>query len=78
MDDHNPSDHHEAAIVMLKRGPRTGEYVACCASSKCGYVGEFNLKLLKLIEQLPSLPNSFHRTNIQFTRVACEALLKTK
>ncbi|KAG2156447.1 uncharacterized protein EDB93DRAFT_1247156 [Suillus bovinus] len=38
MDDHNPSDHHEAAIVMLKRGPRTGEYVACCASSKCGYV----------------------------------------
>jgi hypothetical protein len=26
---------------MLKRGPRTGEYVACCASSKCGYVGEF-------------------------------------
>ncbi|KAG2744886.1 hypothetical protein P692DRAFT_20850060 [Suillus brevipes Sb2] len=38
LDDHKPNDHHEAAIVMLKRGPRTGEYVACCASSKCGYV----------------------------------------
>ncbi|KAG1759884.1 hypothetical protein EDD22DRAFT_848896 [Suillus occidentalis] len=28
----------EAAIVMLTRGQNAGEYLACCALSKCGYV----------------------------------------
>ncbi|KAG2051611.1 hypothetical protein BDR06DRAFT_973708 [Suillus hirtellus] len=36
--DHNPNDPHEAAIVMSKWGLRTGEYIARCALSKCGYV----------------------------------------
>ncbi|KAG1865191.1 hypothetical protein C8R48DRAFT_672466 [Suillus tomentosus] len=38
IDDHNPNDPREAAIVMSKRGLRTGEYIARCALSKCGYV----------------------------------------
>ncbi|KAG1848814.1 hypothetical protein C8R48DRAFT_677193 [Suillus tomentosus] len=37
-DDENASYHREAAIVVLTRGPHVGEYVACCASSKCGYI----------------------------------------
>lgn len=40
LDDHDPSNHCEAAIVMITRGPNAGEYLACCALSKCGYVGE--------------------------------------
>ncbi|KAG0693481.1 hypothetical protein DFH29DRAFT_881418 [Suillus ampliporus] len=39
MDDHDPINHHEAAIVISTRGPNLGQYVACCALSKCGYVG---------------------------------------
>ncbi|KAG1842300.1 hypothetical protein C8R48DRAFT_679051 [Suillus tomentosus] len=33
-----PPGHCEAAIVMLTRGQNAGEYLACCALSKCGYV----------------------------------------
>ncbi|KAG1761000.1 hypothetical protein EDD22DRAFT_848115 [Suillus occidentalis] len=50
IDDCDPG-HYEAAIVVSTRGPNAGEYVACCASSKCGYV--------VLIEQMynsPGLP----------------------
>jgi hypothetical protein len=34
---------------MLTRGPNTGEYVACCALSKCGYVGKS--ARLQLVDQ---------------------------
>ncbi|KAG1717300.1 hypothetical protein EDD22DRAFT_856245 [Suillus occidentalis] len=37
-DDENSSYHREAAMIVLTRGPHAGEYVACCASSKCGYI----------------------------------------
>ncbi|KAG1876941.1 hypothetical protein C8R48DRAFT_668959 [Suillus tomentosus] len=36
--EHDPSNHYEAAIVKVSRGPNAGEYLACCALSKCGYV----------------------------------------
>ncbi|KAG1876146.1 hypothetical protein C8R48DRAFT_768991 [Suillus tomentosus] len=38
LDEHDPSNHYEAAIVKVSRGPNAGEYLACCALSKCGYV----------------------------------------
>jgi hypothetical protein len=41
--DDDTSNHHEAAIIALTRGPHVGEYVACCAMSKCGYVGRLPL-----------------------------------
>ncbi|KAG1850270.1 hypothetical protein C8R48DRAFT_676787 [Suillus tomentosus] len=34
----DPSSHCEAAMVMLTQGAHAGEDVACCASSKCGYI----------------------------------------
>ncbi|KAG1835327.1 hypothetical protein DFJ58DRAFT_847452 [Suillus subalutaceus] len=37
LDEHDPGNHHEVAIVMVTQGPNAGEYLACCASSKCGY-----------------------------------------
>lgn len=49
IDDRDPPGHYEAAIVMLKRGPNVGEYVACCALSKCGYVGKS--AQLQLVDQ---------------------------
>ncbi|KAG2741805.1 hypothetical protein P692DRAFT_20880194 [Suillus brevipes Sb2] len=36
--DDDTSNHHEAALIVLARGPHAGEYAACCAMSKCGYV----------------------------------------
>jgi hypothetical protein len=44
-DDENSSYHCEAVIVVLTWGPHVGEYVACCASSKCGYIGELPLTM---------------------------------
>ncbi|KAG2099569.1 uncharacterized protein F5147DRAFT_582567, partial [Suillus discolor] len=41
--DNDPSDHREAVIIMLTRGAHVGEYVACCTSSKCGYIGRLSL-----------------------------------
>ena len=29
-------------MVMLTRGPNAGEYVACCALSRCGYLGKLS------------------------------------
>ncbi|KAG2055806.1 hypothetical protein BDR06DRAFT_1006645 [Suillus hirtellus] len=38
MDNHDPVNHCEAAIVISMWGPNAGQYLACCALSKCGYV----------------------------------------
>ena len=32
--------HKETATVVLTRGPYVGEYVARCATGRCGYFGE--------------------------------------
>ncbi|KAG1740103.1 hypothetical protein EDD22DRAFT_959248 [Suillus occidentalis] len=50
IDDRDPG-HYEAAIVVSTRGPNAGEYVACCASSKCGYV-----VLIEQMHNSPGLP----------------------
>ncbi|KAG2056122.1 hypothetical protein BDR06DRAFT_970255 [Suillus hirtellus] len=49
IDDHNPNDPREAAIVMSKRGLHTGEYIARCALSKCGYVGPDEARPLDIV-----------------------------
>lgn len=40
--DEDPSSHCEAAMIMLTQGAHAGEDVACCASSKCGYIGKLS------------------------------------
>jgi len=55
MDDHDPINHHKAAIVISIWGPNAGQYVACCALSKCGYVGKLTLGQLQASGHLMSL-----------------------
>ncbi|KAG1906804.1 uncharacterized protein F5891DRAFT_975519 [Suillus fuscotomentosus] len=49
MDDHDPVNHCEAAIVISMQGPNAGQYVACCALSKCSYVGPDEARPLEIM-----------------------------
>lgn len=42
VEDSDFNNHQEAAMVMLTRGPNAGEHVACCALSRCGYLGKLS------------------------------------
>ncbi|KAG2057434.1 hypothetical protein BDR06DRAFT_969244 [Suillus hirtellus] len=47
--EHDPSNHYEAAIVKVSHGPNAGEYLACCALSKCSYVGPDEARPLDVV-----------------------------
>ncbi|KAG1829737.1 hypothetical protein DFJ58DRAFT_737186 [Suillus subalutaceus] len=49
LDEHDPCNHRKVAIVMVTRGPNAGEYLACCASSKCGYFGPDEARPLDIL-----------------------------
>jgi hypothetical protein len=54
----------EAAIFMSTMGDSVGEYVAACASGKCGYWGE-RPRRYNVSCDLPSFASSQHRTHVQ-------------
>ena len=43
LENYSRGSHKEAVIVILTRGPHVGEYVARCATGRCGYFGKLTI-----------------------------------
>jgi len=66
-------------MVMLTRGPNAGEYVACCALSRCGYLGKLSSESgwIGPPDELLHI-HSFHGENAHIIWITHQALSKTK